>query len=189
MVRSLSKQAGEKALTAAVEVLSECGVDGFTVDEVSRRSGVAKSTIYRHWASGAELLLKALDQFVTPFPTPNTGSLHGDLTAFFESLAPFMEQEPTGRLILSVLNASAADPEFERVNHQLMSERRQPMLTMLQLAGARGELRSGLDLDLAIDLMEGPFFLHMVVRSTPLQPESVTALIDLVVVALTTPAA
>ena len=35
------------------------GVIGFTIDEVARRSGVAKTTIYRHWLSRQALVLEA----------------------------------------------------------------------------------------------------------------------------------
>ncbi len=37
-------------LAATYELLSETGLGGVSVDEVSRRSGVAKTTIYRYWA-------------------------------------------------------------------------------------------------------------------------------------------
>jgi AcrR family transcriptional regulator len=35
-------------LETTFELLYESGVGGFSVDEVARRSGVAKTTIYRH---------------------------------------------------------------------------------------------------------------------------------------------
>ena len=38
-------------LAAAVDLLDQCGVHGLTVEAVAARSGVAKTTIYRHWRS------------------------------------------------------------------------------------------------------------------------------------------
>ena len=49
----------ERVLEAAQELLAQSGVGGFTVDEVARRSGVAKTTIYRHWPSREALVLDA----------------------------------------------------------------------------------------------------------------------------------
>ena len=47
-------------LAATLRLLAEAGLSGVSVDEVSKRSGVAKTTIYRHWSSRSALLLDAL---------------------------------------------------------------------------------------------------------------------------------
>ena len=43
-------------LKAATEVLAENGYGGFTIDAVARHSGVARSTIYRHWQDRPTLI-------------------------------------------------------------------------------------------------------------------------------------
>ncbi|MGE2737502.1 helix-turn-helix domain-containing protein [Mycolicibacterium vaccae] len=47
-------------MAAAFDILTQSGVGGFSVDEVVRRSGVAKTTIYRHWPSREALVLDAV---------------------------------------------------------------------------------------------------------------------------------
>ena len=49
-----------KVLAAATELLIESGPRGITVDAVAERSGVAKSTLYRHWSSVQELLVDVM---------------------------------------------------------------------------------------------------------------------------------
>lgn len=49
-----------KVLDAATALLVEAGPRGVTVDAVCERSGVAKSTLYRHWDSREELLVEVL---------------------------------------------------------------------------------------------------------------------------------
>ena len=49
MARPRSEEAQKKVLDTAVELVAEVGISGFTVDAVSKRSGVAKTTIYRRW--------------------------------------------------------------------------------------------------------------------------------------------
>ena len=44
-----SEEARRKALAAAVDLIVEQGRRGLTIEEVAARSGVAKTTIYRHW--------------------------------------------------------------------------------------------------------------------------------------------
>ncbi|MDO9175716.1 MAG: helix-turn-helix domain-containing protein, partial [Actinomycetota bacterium] len=56
-------------LAAATELLVETGVRGVTVDAVAERSGVAKSTLYRHWGSVQELLVDVMRANV-PEPEP-----------------------------------------------------------------------------------------------------------------------
>lgn len=48
-----------RVLGAAWELLDEVGFDGVTVELVSERSGVARSTMYRHWRTMPELLRDA----------------------------------------------------------------------------------------------------------------------------------
>ena len=66
-------------MCAARAILAERGVDGLTVDEVADQSGVAKSTIYRHFGSVDELILAAVDELIPNNPAPDTGSFERDL--------------------------------------------------------------------------------------------------------------
>ena len=43
-------------MAAAADLVVEQGPAGLTVDAVVARSGVAKSTVYRHWATRDELV-------------------------------------------------------------------------------------------------------------------------------------
>lgn len=74
-------------LDAALAVLAESRYEGMTVDMVAARAGAARATVYRRWATKADLVLAAaarlsetdvgLDQL------PDTGSLRGDVVAMF----------------------------------------------------------------------------------------------------------
>jgi len=49
MARPRSEEARRKVLGAASDLMAARGVASLTIDEVAARSGVAKTTIYRHW--------------------------------------------------------------------------------------------------------------------------------------------
>lgn len=185
MARPLSNEARTKTLSTALAVLQDLGVEGFTVDEVARRSGVAKSTIYRHFSSTSELMLSAFGCLIVPLPTPNTGSLRGDLLAFLDSHRDFMTDESIPRTFLGLLNRSANDADFAEVHNAFVEEQRKPIKTMIQLAQGRGEVHPDLDLDIAMDVVEGPFMLRKIMRFTPIDEASAIVLIDLAVAALT----
>ncbi|WP_375482076.1 TetR/AcrR family transcriptional regulator [uncultured Jatrophihabitans sp.] len=52
----------ESLLAVAVEVFNERGYDGTSMEDLSRRLGIAKSAIYHHVASKEELLRLSLDR-------------------------------------------------------------------------------------------------------------------------------
>jgi AcrR family transcriptional regulator len=52
----------ESVLEAAVEVFNERGYDGASMEDLSRRLGIAKSAIYHHVSGKEELLRLALDR-------------------------------------------------------------------------------------------------------------------------------
>src|SRR5450755_4262310 len=75
------------SLTMTFELLSESGVGGVTVDEVARRSGVAKTTIYRHWPTREALVIDACSRISAEQEVPDTGSVEGDVTAMLANIA------------------------------------------------------------------------------------------------------
>ena len=84
----------DAVLTTTFELLGESGVGGFTVDEVARRSGVAKTTIYRHWPSREALVIDACSRISDEQAVPDTGSLDGDLTAILSNIGHLLRHRP-----------------------------------------------------------------------------------------------
>lgn len=184
MARPRSEEARQKVLDAALAVLGDHGVDGFTVEEVAKRSGVAKSTIYRHFPSGNQLMLSALDCMVQSFPTPNTGSLRGDLEAFMSHVLPSMSDPSIAQAMLGVIAAAATDPELAEIHRAMMAERMGPIVTIIDLAKGRGELPADLDNDVVLDFIEGPFFMRKMVRRESIDEATIRQLVALITAGL-----
>lgn len=74
-------------LDAALAVLAESGYEGMTIDMVAARAGAARATVYRRWATKADLVLAAAARLsetdVALDRLPDTGSLRGDAIALF----------------------------------------------------------------------------------------------------------
>jgi AcrR family transcriptional regulator len=60
--RQATGDARERILDTAYELFSQRGVRGVGIDEVIERAGVAKATLYRHFASKDELVLAFLER-------------------------------------------------------------------------------------------------------------------------------
>ena len=72
------------------------GFDSMTVDEVATSAGVGKATVYRRWARKEDLAVAAMEQlYRDEMPTPDTGSIRGDLRSMFASVLGFVNS-PAG---------------------------------------------------------------------------------------------
>lgn len=180
MPRPLSIEARDKALEAAAALVAEAGIEGFTIDEVARRSGVAKSTLYRHWTSANELLVSAIDCHIEHIPTPDTGSLHGDLVRLLETLRPLLDDEGNRRLMIEMLAAAARDPELERIKRTMLAERTAPIGTIVRRAVERGEIPP-IDDDRATLFVHGTVTARTLIRGEPIDEAEVGELADLIV--------
>src|SRR5450759_1441547 len=82
--RPRSATSQKAILATAIEILLEQGLTSMSMDDLAKRAGVSKATIYRWWASKELLALDALaTEWAQPTPSPDldTGSLRGDLLA------------------------------------------------------------------------------------------------------------
>ncbi len=169
MARPRSERARQEALEAATGVVLDLGVGGFTIDEVVRRSGVAKTTIYRHWGSGQNLLFDAVDQLIVPEPEPNTGSFDGDLQEMAEFVLAIPDELRirSRRIFAGLLEGSIDDPTIDELFARLREGRRGQVAGILVRAAKRGEIdqrySKSPDLDIAVDIVVGPFFSRVLI--------------------------
>ena len=185
MARPRSEEAHQKVMAAAVAVVAEAGVSGFTVDAVAKVSGVAKTTIYRRWSSGDELLMEALECSIEHLATPNTGSLHTDLVELYAAIMAMFEQPHVFSTILGALARAAGDPDFHRLIQELENERHKPLQTILQLAQARGEVSPDADLELMMEFAEGPIVARKIMKLSQFESGKIEKMVDMVVAGLT----
>lgn len=178
MARTRSEKTTQEVLDAAVGVLLDVGVSGFTVDAVVARSGVAKTTVYRWWPNRQALMLDAIHALLSPPSTPNTGDTRADLLAYFSGFVTTTSDTPAGRLMPDVCAVARRDPEVAELRDILIAEKRQPVVTILQLARARGELADDADLETLTTLITGPLGYTKSLRGRPVDAGLVEAAVD-----------
>lgn len=154
------------------------GVPGFTIDEVARRSGVAKTTIYRHFPNRNELLIAALDGAIIIPATPDTGSLREDLLEFLASVLPIFADCAVRAVMFDIWSAATRDPELDRLQRSMMSGRAGPTQTIFDRGQARGEISPDLDYATAVEIIEGPFIVRSLARPEALYDIDLEPLVD-----------
>jgi AcrR family transcriptional regulator len=175
---SRSDVARREALAAAADLIAERGVDNLTIEDVAARSGVAKTTIYRHWPTRGPLIIDAVRSCWAHLPTPDTGDLRTDLVRLFEGMVRVDLTSLAGRIMPSLLGAAARDPELDRLTRELVEERARPVREILARAVARGELPADLDEEVALGLVVGPLLYRKVHRRQTLTQQYLEACID-----------
>ena len=112
MARPRSQEARQAALDATVDLLLASGVEGVTFDEVAARSGVAKTTLYRHFGSKQAMVVAAASSCFVELPTPDNGDLRRDLRTIFNRWQDKEKAPKVPDLMPVLLAGSDRDPEL-----------------------------------------------------------------------------
>ncbi|MFI7585704.1 TetR/AcrR family transcriptional regulator [Spongisporangium articulatum] len=145
-------------LAQTYELLSAGGIGGVSIDEVARRSGVSKTTIYRHWPSRAALLLEACSTIGSPPPVPDTGTFGGDLAAVADGLAEGLRSARWATVLPSIVDAAERDPDLAGLHAELHAGLMAPFVVISDRARARGELAAGRGSADVAAAVAGPLF-------------------------------
>jgi AcrR family transcriptional regulator len=147
-----------KVLGITTELLFERGFGGASVDEISRRSGVAKTTIYRHWPTRTDLLRDACSTIGTPQRVPDTGRFETDVVALMTNLAHLLRSAKWTSVLPSVIDAAERSPEIADMYSTLQQGYSAPFQTVIQRAMQKGELPQGTDVAVLVAALTGPLF-------------------------------
>jgi AcrR family transcriptional regulator len=171
-------------IDATLSALLEHGLDDLSIAEVAQRAGVHATTIYRRWGSRSNLALDAvLSGTEAEIPTPDTGSLRGDLLAVSRGISVFLHT-PLGELLVRI--ALRRDlPEYEEARAGYWLERFRTGAALFERARARGELRREVDPILAMEALVGPLYVRMLMTGEPLDDALLVRCVDLVLDGIT----
>lgn len=145
-------------LTETYRQLTQSGIGGVSIDEVSRKSGVSKTTIYRHWPSRSALLIDACSRMGSASPLPDTGTLHGDLHALATGLAEQLQTAAWASVYPSVIDAAERDPEIAAMQSELHKGFMDPFHAVVERAKDRAEISAAKPADDLIAAIVGPLF-------------------------------
>jgi AcrR family transcriptional regulator len=159
--RPRSAQAHTSILDAAVALFVEVGFEGMSVEAVAARAGAGKATIYRRWPSKEDLVIDAIARVLAEAPATDTGEVREDLVRLARELHGLMGSSATGGVFPRMAAEVARGSRLGRLYGQrVIGPRREALAQALRRGIARGELPTGTDVELAIDLLVGGFLLR-----------------------------
>jgi AcrR family transcriptional regulator len=175
-----SQRARRAILQAALDLCRERGLAHMTMDEVAKRAGVGKQTIYRWWPTKAAVIQEALDdQAGDATQFPDTGDLRADLHTQMTGVAGLFAQGSWGPYA-SLIGAAQDDPELARsIVDTLMAPRIRACRQRLRRGQEQGQLRPDVDPDDVMELLYAPLYYRLLLHTRPVTPDQVATVIDL----------
>lgn len=166
-------------LATAYELLLEEGFGAVTVEKIADRAKVSKATIYKWWPNKAAVVMDSfLSAAMSRLPVPDTGSVMEDMVIQAGNLAGFLTSRE-GRVIAELVGEGQFDGKLaEEYRARYFAPRRLDSRRILERGVQRGELQSGLDLELCIDLVYGPLFYRLLVTGEPIDPPFIKAVVN-----------
>jgi len=186
--RPRSAAADSAILQATLELLLDEGYRGLTMEQVRARSGVGKATLYRRYASKEELVAAAVRHLNQQIPVPDTGNVRDDILAVAGSVLAAAARVGAATFMPRMLAESAGDADMHAIFYEnLVAPRRAVVAEVLRRGVERGELRPDLDIELAIDMLTGPWVYRLLISGGQLTAIDPEPLLDLVLGGIASP--
>lgn len=167
--RPRSEEARQAILAVAYEMLTMQGPGRLTVEAVATKAGVGKPTIYRYWPNARALEMAAMLEQPAPDTNVQVGqSAVADLQAQLEKVVAIFA-EKRGRQMTQMIAASESDSELSKqFRNTVILRCREEGRAILQRAIAEQHVRTGINIEVALDMIYGPLFYRLLVGHAPL---------------------
>lgn len=159
-----------RVYAAALDVLRREGIGATTFDAIARQAGVARSTLYRNWASRDDLLIDAIEE-QAPFPVPVPGEpAPARLEAVLQEIAVALTATSWGWIFPAALAATDASPALAAGYRTFMTGLRTTFAAIIADGKKAGELPSAVDEEDLTDALLGPLLFRRLIRKLPTGP-------------------
>ena len=173
-------------LDAALIILQEEGVLSVTHASISAKTGISRSTLYRHWPKLDQLRndafkLASRPPNISPNTPPKTsGPLRTDLSWLLGILMSALNETPWGQIAPQVIAAAATDQQARSVINDFMKERTASVEAIFAAAEARGELPPGAPVRYLVEMAVAVPYFRKLIAGLPLDQEWLDAHVDLI---------
>ena len=177
--RPRSERAEQAIIEATIEALGECGIDGVHCEDVAARAGVGKATLYRRWGGKEDLLIAAFAAMKHPLPEPRGESVREDLITLLTVVAADADDPRFAQQYALLHGAEERYPRLvARYREQVVEPRRELVRSVLRRGIETGELRPGIDVEVAMLMLTGAVMARGKHDPTPAAPGFVDRAVD-----------
>ena len=139
---------------ATLDLIAEIGFEGTTVELISERSGVSRTTIYRHWPDPSSLFLEAFDPTTSEREPPTlTGDFSTDIDRYIHHVAERLNDERFASALAAQVAKARRDPQYRAAHLQYAVTRNEHGVSIFRAALVDGTIRPDVDAEHETDLI------------------------------------
>ena len=179
--RNRSAIAHARILDAVFELLQTKTVRDLQIQEVCRKAGVSKPTIYKWWPSKAAMVMEMFEErMVSRLPDIERLSGAQLIRVAVPGLIRLFNR-PFGRIAAEMIAEGQSEPAVLReFRDRYLLKRRMVAVRAIKDASASGEFKRSVDAELLCDLIFGPIYYRLLVKHQPLDQKFGRSLLDFV---------
>ena len=162
---------------ATLDLIAEVGFEGTTVEAISDRSGVSRTTIYRHWPDPNVLLLEAFDPPTAEMEPPvPSGDFDHDIYAYIHHVADRLNDGRFSAALAAQVDKAQRDPSYRHAHLQYAVARNEHGVRLFRSGIESGTLRVDVDPEHETDLILGYLVYQRLLRHRRLDGHLVASL-------------
>jgi len=139
---------------ATLDLITEIGFEGTTVELIAERSGVSRTTIYRHWPDPSVLFLEAFDPIDADREPPSlTGDFATDVRGYVHHVAERLNDDRFAAALAAQVDKARRDPQYRAAHLQYAVTRNEHGLSIFRAGIADGTLHPDIDPEHETDLV------------------------------------
>lgn len=139
---------------ATLALIAELGFEGTTVELIAERSGVSRTTIYRHWPDPSVLFLEAFDPTAPDRQPPAlTGDFTVDLDGYIAHVVERLDDDRFVAALAAQVDKARRDPQYREAHLQYRITRNAHGIRIFTAGIADGTLRADVDAEHETDLI------------------------------------
>lgn len=168
-------------MQAATDLLVEGGPNAMTVDAVVARSGVAKSTVYRHWATRDDLVNDVFHHCAPLLDLPGEDEpFEQALRTLAYSLTDMLSDPRWKRLMPSIMLLKAEMGTMAELESEMKDQQFEVMVSVLRRGIDEGALPATVldDVDATVTLFAGPLLMAGIADTVPLTRDFADRVVD-----------
>jgi AcrR family transcriptional regulator len=156
MVRTLDAGIDDALADATLSLLAQRGFAAMTIEDVAREAGVGKPAIYRRHKDKAALVVAVVGRQLAELDVPDLGDTREELWTAMTRGFP-ADGPAYVRLIGGLIAEEERHPELiAAFREHLLLPRRATVIGLVERGQARGDIRSDIDAEYAVDFLAGP---------------------------------
>ncbi len=161
-----------------LDLIAEVGFEGTTVELIAERSGVSRTTIYRHWPDPSVLYLEAFDPPSDELEPPRpTGDAVRDLREYIQHVADRLNDGRFAAALTAQIDKARRDPAYRTAHLQYAVARNEHSVTIFRAGIDAGQLRSDLDPQHETDLILSFLVYQRLIRHRVLDEQLIATLL------------